>query len=251
MQGKYMYILFSPSEGKREGGNFSALNSEPLLFPSLYEKRLPLLGAYDELILNGSLEELQKLTGMKKEEEIQKYRNTLFSSPTMHALERYDGVAYDYLDINSLSDKEKNYLFKQTIVFSNLFGPLRGGDLIPTYKLKQGSTVNGIATEKIYKKEFSASLDELFKDELILDLRAGFYEKFYSLNQAFVTMKFLKEGKSVSHWAKAYRGKVLRTLAQIQPQNEKELLAIEYEGLKFIESVPYKKGKMLVFEVLG
>jgi cytoplasmic iron level regulating protein YaaA (DUF328/UPF0246 family) len=64
-------------------------------------------------------------------------------------------------------------------------------------------------------------------------------------------MKFLKDGKSVSHWAKAYRGKVLRTLSQIQPKDEKELLEIHYEGLKFIESIPYKNnGTMLVYEVL-
>lgn len=123
--------------------------------------------------------------------------------------------------------------------------------MIPSYKFKQGETLNGIATEKVYKKEFSSGLDELFKDELILDLRAGFYEKFYTLEQDFITMKFLKGGKSVSHWAKAYRGKVLQTLSKVQPQTKEELLKIEYEGLRFVESVPYKKkGTMLIFEVL-
>ncbi len=245
-----MYILFSPSEGKKDGGTFSAFKEEGLLFPSSHEKRLPLLHAYDEHMLHGTLEELQKLTGIKKEEEIRKYQKSLFVEPTMPALERYDGVAYDYLDLDSLSEDIKSYLFKQTILFSNLFGPLRGGDLIPNYKLKQGSTVNGVFLEKVYKKAFSSSLDTLLENELILDLRAGFYEKFYTLEQPFVTMKFLKGGKSVSHWAKAYRGKVLRTIGQIQPKNETELLNIVYEGLRFIESVPYKKGKMLVFEVL-
>jgi cytoplasmic iron level regulating protein YaaA (DUF328/UPF0246 family) len=245
-----MYILFSPSEGKKEGGTFSALREENLLFPSLYEKRLPLLRAYDESMLHGNLAERQKLTGIKKEEEIRRYQKSLFSAPTMAALERYDGVAYDYLDLASLAASEKTYLYERCIIFSNLFGPIKAGDTIPSYKFKQGETIGAIATEKIYKKEFSSELDTLFKDELILDLRAGFYEKFYTLERPFVTMKFLKEGKVVSHWAKAYRGKVLRTLAQIQPKNEEELLAIAYEGLRFVESVAYKKGKMLVFEVV-
>lgn len=246
-----MYILFSPSEGKKLEGDFPALNTQELLFPQLQESRQPLLKTYNELILKGSEEQLHDLTGIKKEEEIRKYRHDLFTSATMPALQRYDGVAYDYLDLSTLSQNEKDYLYKQTVIFSNLFGPLRGGDLIPAYKFKQGSTLDGIVTEKVYKKEFSSALDTLLEDELVLDLRAGFYEKFYALQKPFITMKFLKGGKSVSHWAKAYRGKVLRTLAQIQPKDEKELLDTDYDGLKFIESIPYKsKGTMLVYEVL-
>jgi len=246
-----MYILFSPSEGKKTGGIASQLSSDKLIFPHLYEKRLPLLHAYNVLMQNGSLGDLHKLTGIKKEAEIEKYRHDLFSSPCMKALQRYDGVAYDYLEIDALSVERQEYLYQQTIIFSNLFGPIKGGDEIPAYKLKQGATVDGIATEKVYKKEFSSALDAYFKDELILDLRAGFYEKFYALDQDFVTMKFLKGGKSVSHWAKAYRGKVLQTLSQVQPKTTEELLNIQYEGLQFIESLPYKKkGTMLVYEVL-
>ncbi len=246
-----MHILFSPSEGKKLGGDFCALNMQALLFSELQDKRLPLLKTYNELILHGSQEQLHKLTGIKKDEEIQKYQNDLFTSATMPALQRYDGVAYDYLALSTLSQEEKEYLYQQAIVFSNLFGPIRGGDLIPAYKFKQGSTLNDIATEKVYKKAFSSALDTLLKDELVVDLRAGFYEKFYTLTQPFITMKFLKDGKTVSHWAKAYRGRVLRTLSQIQPKDEEELLAIKYEGLSFIESIPYKKhGTMLVYEVM-
>ena len=246
-----MYILFSPSEGKKLGGEHPHFNQKSLLFPKLYDKRLPLLNEYNHLISNATLDALQKLTGIKKESEILKYKNDLFSSPTMPSLERYDGVAYDYLELSSLSAQEKEYLYNQTIIFSNLFGPILGGDKIPSYKFKQGATLSTTATEKVYKKEFSSSLDELLKNELVLDLRAGFYEKFYTLDQNFITMKFLKGGKSVSHWAKAYRGKVLQTLAKIQPKDEKELREISYEGLKFLESVPYKKkGTMLVYEVL-
>lgn len=246
-----MYILFSPSEGKKIGGDSLTLDKTRLLFPELYSKRLPLLKAYNDLILKGTTEELQKLTGIKKEAEIQQYQNDIFSSPIMPAIERYDGVAYDYLELSSLNAEEKEFLYTHCIIFSNLFGPLKGGDKIPSYKLKQGATINTVVSEKIYKKEFSSALDSLLKDELVLDLRAGFYEKFYTLEQDFITMKFLKGGKSVSHWAKAYRGKVLRTLSKLQPQSKEELLAIEYDGLRFLEAVPYKsKGTMLVYEVL-
>jgi len=246
-----MYILFSPSEGKKSGGSDTPLNSSQLLFPELYTQRLPLLQAYNTLINKGSLEECQALTGIKKEKELTQYQEDLFSTLTLSALERYDGVAYDYLELSTLNDDEKKYLFKQTIIFSNLFGPILGGDKIPLYKFKQGAKLGEIKTEVVYKKEFSSLITALLKDELILDLRAGFYEKFYTLEQEFITMKFLKGGKSVSHWAKAYRGKVLKALSKLQPKTQEELINIEFEGLKFIESIPYKKkGTMLVYEVL-
>ena len=245
-----MYILFSPSEGKKSGGSHEPLKSDQLLFPELYSQRLALLQKYNALINEGSLQELQTLTGIKKEKELTQYQKDLFTTPTMPALERYDGVAYDYLELSTLSEKEKTYLFKQTIVFSNLFGPLLGGDRIPSYKFKQGAKLGEVKTETIYKKEFSSSLSALLKDELVLDLRAGFYEKFYTLEQEFITMKFLKGGKSVSHWAKAYRGKVLKELSKQQPKTKEELLNIKLEGLEFIEAIPYKKkGTMLVYEV--
>ena len=246
-----MYILFSPSEGKKFDGQESFLSKDKLLFPELYNKRVPLLQKYNELISNSSIEDLQKLTGIKKETEIQKYKNDLFKSNCIEAIKRYDGVAYDYLDIDTLDTYSEEFLFLHVVIFSNLFGPILAGDKIPTYKFKQGSTLDGVNTEKIYKQEFSRSLDNLFKDELILDLRAGFYEKFYTLNQPFVTMKFLKGGKSVSHWAKAYRGKVLRTISKIQPKTQEELENINFDGLKLIETTKYKKfGKMLVYEVI-
>ena len=245
-----MYTLFSPSEGKKLGGNHSSLRLGDLLFPPLDSTRLPLLKAYNNLMHKGSLEELQTMTGVKKEDEIKKYQDDIFSSPCMPALERYDGVAYDYLDLASLSQEESSYLYAHTIIFSNLFGPLHGGDMIPAYKLKQGASVDGVATEKVYKEASTEMLDELLQNELILDLRAGYYEKFYTLKQPFITMKFLKDGKSVSHWAKAYRGKVLRTIANIQPQTKEELLKIDFDGLQFIESTSYKKnGTMLIYEV--
>ncbi len=246
-----MYILFSPSEGKKLGGDGPFLDLDRLFLPSLKTTRLSLLNTYNDVMGHSSLEELQMMTGIKKEEEINKYRDDLFTLPTMSALERYDGVAYDYLDFDSLSTEEKSFLCSQTIIFSNLFGPLLGGDSIPAYKLKQGASVKERATEKEYKKASKKALDELFKDQLILDLRAGYYEKFYTLDQPFVTMKFLKDGKSVSHWAKAYRGKVLRTIASVQPKTQEELCKIDFEGLRLIESVSYKKnGLMLVYEVL-
>ena len=69
----------------------------------------------------------------------------------------------------------------------------------------------------------------------MIDLRAGFYEKFYTLTKPYITMKFLKNGKILSHFAKAYRGRVLRQIAQESPNTEHDFARIAFDGLDIME----------------
>jgi cytoplasmic iron level regulating protein YaaA (DUF328/UPF0246 family) len=245
-----MNILFSPSEGKREGGTLSPLNQQSLIFSDLYPKRLEVIEQYEKLIQSGSDEQLYELFGIKDTKEYERYRNTFASAPTMKAVERYDGVAYDYLEYSKLTSEAQRYIHENTIIFSNLFGPIRASDSIPDYKLKQGSSIGAFIPEKHYKEYFSSALDEMIGDQELLDLRAGFYDKFYTPSMPYVTLKFLKEGKVVSHWAKAYRGTLLREAAKNQISSIRELLAMNIDGLIVREIVETKKKKEIVYSIV-
>lgn len=245
-----MIILFSPSEGKREGGILPPLMSDSFIFPDLYSRRLEVIAQYEALVLKGKNEELYELFGIKDPNEYERYRSSFTSAPTMKAIERYDGVAYDYLNYSALSIDVQRYIDTRTILFSNLFGPIRAGDSIPDYKLKQGSSIGAFAPEKHYKEYFTDALDEMIGDQEILDLRAGFYDKFYTPNKSYVTLKFLKEGKVVSHWAKAYRGTLLREAAKNKISSIHELLALNIDGLIVREIVETKKKKEVVYSIV-
>lgn len=245
-----MVILFAPSEGKKEGGTLPPLNPENLLFPELCEKRRDVIKQYDEVVRNGNDEALFGLFGIKDAKEYERYKISLTLAPTMKAIERYDGVAYDYLDYGSLSAESQNYIDRNVILFSNLFGPIRSGDAIPNYKLKQGSAIETFIPEKYYKEHFSSALDQLIGDREILDIRAGFYDKFYVPSKQITTLKFLKEGKVVSHWAKAYRGTVLREAAKHQIRSIDSLLALNIEGLFLNEIVETKKKKEIIYTIV-
>lgn len=245
-----MIILFSPSEGKREGGEHPPLNPQSLIFPDLYPQRLAVMEQYESLIQNGSDQELYELFGIKDPKEYDRYRTSLTSLPTMKAVERYEGVAYDYLTYSELSDAAQNYIDKHTIIFSNLFGPIRASDSIPDYKLKQGASIGAFVPDKHYKVHFSAALDTVIGDEEILDLRAGYYDKFYIPFRSAVTLKFLKEGKVVSHWAKAYRGIVLKEAASHQIGSIEEFLALNIEGLMVREIIETKKKKEIIYTII-
>jgi len=244
-----MIILFSPSEGKREGGTLPPLNQDSLIFPDLYPKRLAVIEHYQTLTQNGNDEELYELFGIKDPKEYGRYKQSFTTAPTMKAIERYDGVAYDYLTYSQLTLEAQNYIDTHTIIFSNLFGPIRSGDTIPDYKLKQGASIGSFIPDKHYKEGFSDALDEMIGEEEILDLRAGYYDKFYIPKKPSVTLKFLKEGKVVSHWAKAYRGILLREAANHQISSIEELIAMNVNGLMIREIIERKMKKEIVYTI--
>ena len=246
-----MKILFSPSETKIIGGNDISFDKNSFIFPELFEKRMEIIKQYNDFILNASKDELIKLFGTKKEDIIKQYSKDLFKTPTMKVIQRYDGVAFNYLEYSKLKENEKSYIDENVLIFSNLFGVLKAGDLgLPDYKLKQGETFFDLKIEKFYNDNFSKVLDEYLKDEDIIDLRAGFYEKFYKIEKPYTTMKFIKDGKVVSHWAKAYRGIILKLIAQNSIKTIDELMNMEVENLRIEEIKKIKIKTEIVYSII-
>ncbi len=237
-------ILFSPSEGKNKGGN----ETKKELFGS-DKARDEILNAYNQLITKKDTNELEKLFGIKNKNEYEPYLSGLDNSQLMCAIERYSGVAYEYLAFETLDKDAQTYLRKNVLIFSNLYGPLLGGDTIANYKVHQGVAIADIAPEKYYKDRFSYQLDLYLSDKEILDLRAGYYEKFYKTDKPFTTLKFLKDGKTVSHWAKAYRGIVLREIAKHNICSLEEFHKLDIQGLHVKEILSIKNKTEIVFNI--
>ncbi len=241
-----MKVLFSPSEAKTT----VASDDETYIQNNQFGSNRQALDIYKSYLLSSSKDALGKLFGLKKENDIEFFKSIdIFNSPTIKAILRYSGVAYQHLEYRSLEQNEQEFIDKNIIIFSNLFGPIMANELIPNYKLKQGEKLGNLIIEKYYKEHSSLQLDEFLKDEFIIDLRAGFYLKFYALKKPHITLKFLKEGKVVSHWAKAYRGKILRELSYYQPQNEKEFQEISFKNLQIKEILKRKNINEYIFNI--
>lgn len=246
-----MKILFSPSETKTNKAFLPPINEESFIFPPLYEKRMEVIGRYQDIIQKQDIATLGTLFGIKDAQKCLALAHiNLFKALTCKAIERYDGVAYDHLHYQSLLESAQKFIDNHVLIFSNLFGPLLAGDQIPEYKLSQGETLEKFKPELFYKEVFSPSLDAMLENEFIVDLRAGFYEKFYTMKQPFVTAKFLKNGKVVSHFAKAYRGKMVRQLSLSKPQNEEAFQKINFEHLRIVEILRIKLKNEYIFEII-
>lgn len=237
-------ILFSPSEGKNSGGT-----SEKNNLLGALNAREEILNAYNTIVLSKNEDSIKELFGIKKFKDCEPYINDILNSPLMPAIERYQGVAYDYLKYSELQKSEQEYLQKNTIIFSNLYGAILGGDRIANYKVKQGNSIGDIAPDKFYKERFSYQLDLFLNSDEILDLRAGYYDKFYKITKPYTTLKFLKNGKTVSHWAKAYRGIVLRECAKHNVNSIEEFMSLEIEGLSIHEIKTTKNKTEIVYNI--
>lgn len=123
-------------------------------------------------------------------------------------------------------------------------------DTIANYKVKQGNDIGKIVPDKFYRDRFSYQLDLYLTNDEILDLRAGYYDKFYKVTKPYTTLKFLKDGKTVSHWAKAYRGVVLREVARHNITSMKEFMALEIEGLNIQEIKVIKNKTEIVYNIV-
>ncbi|DAB27888.1 MAG: hypothetical protein A2513_05995 [Sulfurimonas sp. RIFOXYD12_FULL_33_39] len=239
-------ILFSPSENKKSGGK--EIKKELFGSNSAREK---ILNEYNNIIYSKDENAIKELFGFKKFSDCEPYMYDIFNSPLMSAIERYDGVAYEYLDFNSLNEIAKEYLKSNTIIFSNLYGSLLGGDNIANYKVKQGNNIGELIPDKFYRDRFSYQLDLYLANCDILDLRAGYYDNFYKIKKPYSTLKFLKEGKVVSHWAKAYRGLVLRAVAQNCINSLEEFMTLEIEGLSVAEIKIIKNKTEITYNILN
>jgi cytoplasmic iron level regulating protein YaaA (DUF328/UPF0246 family) len=244
-----MKILLAPSETKKSGGDLS-FSPNTLLFEDLLPYRTKLLHTYTNVLQKGDIPTLSKMFGLKKEADILEHKKDIIHELTMKAIQRYTGVAFDYLGYEDLDAEAQTYIDSHVILFSNLFGPIRASDLIPEYKLKQGESVGDIKTEKFYHEHSAVLMEAYLAEDEILDLRAGFYDKFYKPSKPYTTLKFIKDGKVVSHWAKAYRGIVLREIAKAGIETLEDFMKLPIEGLS-IKEIQTKKNKTEIIYEIG
>jgi hypothetical protein len=230
-----MKILFSPSEAKSALSTGLAINEKSFVFENLYDKRAEILKRYDDFLKIADVNQISKLFGIKNLKDGDELRQSIFYKGVVKAVLRYDGVAYRHLAYKTLPEEAKKFIDENTMIFSNLFGPILAKNPLPEYKLKQGEKISGLNIENFYKKEFGDAIDKWLGDDDIIDLRAEFYEKFYNIKRPYTTFKFVKKGKAISHYAKAYRGAVLRLIALKTPKTADEIGKIKMENLRLVD----------------
>lgn len=144
-----MLILLPPSETKRDGGEGPPLDLGALSFPELDPARRRALSAVRALSRNLSAAAAMLKLGPASAGEAARNR-VLTTSPTMAAIDRYDGVLFDALDAGSLSSDVRRFAGEHVAIGSALFGLTGALDPIPAYRLSHDSRLPGTTLRRIW-----------------------------------------------------------------------------------------------------
>ncbi len=142
----------------------------------------------------------------------------LETSGTMAAIDRYTGVLYDPLGALDADLATRTWWFDHVVVQSAMFGPIRGGDLVPAYRLSHDSRLGSVRLASLWPEPAARALAEHTADGLVLDLRSEGYRQLGPVAGAVVPRVVSVDAsgrrKALNHWNKTAKGRLVALLAR-------------------------------------
>jgi cytoplasmic iron level regulating protein YaaA (DUF328/UPF0246 family) len=168
-------ILLPPSEAKSRGGRGKPLLNRRRGLP-IDSLRDQAFAALQEILGDGGQAARALLLPPSVAEDALADNQRILSNPTRPAVERYSGVLYQGLAVAELSPAARTAASKNVLVFSGLFGVLRGGDAVPAYRVPAKAVLGqlGIASS-FWRRHLPSLLPPLLGAGLVVDLRSGDY----------------------------------------------------------------------------
>jgi cytoplasmic iron level regulating protein YaaA (DUF328/UPF0246 family) len=216
-------ILLPPSEGKATPRRGSPLDLARLSAPELTPARQQVLSALVDLC-SSSPERASQVLGLGPTQADDVRRNAqLLAAPTARADAIYTGVLYEALDLATLDPAARRRASRWLAVASSVFGLVRPGDRIPSYRLAGGTNLPGLG---VVSAHWRGVLDPVVRETagsgLVVDLRsttyAGFWRPSPDLARRVATVRVLQQVGSrrtvVSHFNKATKGRLVRALLE-------------------------------------
>ena len=159
------------------------------------------------------------------------------------AILAYDGLAYKYLDADSLTDDDLCFAQNHLRHMSALYGALRPLDVIHPYRLDMSRRPRGM---NLYKFWGSKLRDDLYAEtDLVINLASSEYSRAVSKQlkpgDRFLTCEFLSErgGKlrCLAANAKMARGAMARYIIQNRIDRQEDLTGFDELGFAFAPSL--------------
>ncbi|MFI9200631.1 peroxide stress protein YaaA [Streptomyces sp. NPDC053048] len=262
-----MLVLLPPSEGKATGGTGPALGTGSLSLRGLGDARETVLAELVELC-SGDEDKAAEVLGLSPGLRGEIAKNAgLRTAATMPAGRLYTGVLYDALDLATLSAPARAAAERSLLVFSGLWGAVRIGDAVPSYRCSMGVRLPGLGALGAYwRGPMAEALPREAGDGMVLDLRSAAYATAWKpkgeLAERTATVRVLQskivkgvEKRSVvSHFNKATKGRLVRDLltAGLTPAGPREL-AEALRDLGYVvegDDTPAKAGKPWALDVV-
>jgi cytoplasmic iron level regulating protein YaaA (DUF328/UPF0246 family) len=253
-------VLLPPSEGKAASGSGAPLKLEALSLPGLTEARAAVVDELVELCA-GDEEKAREVLGLSEGLRGEVAKNAeLRTAGARPAGQIYTGVLYDALDLGTLDAAAKRRAGKSLLISSGLWGAVRIGDRIPSYRCSAGVKLPGLgALGAFWRGPMGDVMPEVAGGGLVLDLRSGAYAAAWkpkgevAEQTASVRVLHAPTRKVVSHFNKATKGRMVRDLLQagVSPGGPGELVEVLRElGYVVEATAPGKRGQAWALDVL-
>ncbi|MDR1876006.1 MAG: peroxide stress protein YaaA [Flavobacteriaceae bacterium] len=221
----------------------------------LSKKLQSVLKEYSPLELENLLDISPKLS-KENWERNREWKSKPDKKESVQAIFAFKGEVYRGLDAESLSHKALDYLQKNLLIISGLYGLLRPSDEIMPYRLEMGKKLKTSTSKDLYDfwgntltGDFNSSLK---KGEPILNLASKEYFKVlqpkeFQVPVVEVDFKDYKDGKlkSIIIYFKNARGKMTRWCAENNIKSIEELKTYNEDRYEFSEKL--SKDNHLVF----
>lgn len=234
-----MLVLLPPSEGKAASGRGAPLKPESLSLGGLAEARAAVLDELVELCAADE-EKAAQVLGLSEGLRGEIAKNVgLRTAGTRPAGDIYTGVLYDALGLATLDTAARRRAGKSLLVFSGLWGAVRIGDRIPSYRCSMGVKLPGVGPLGTHwRRAMAPVLPEVAGDGLVLDLRSSSYTPAWrpagDVAARTATVRVLhaqvvdgvEKRSVVSHFNKATKGRLVRDLllAGAKPRRPEQLV---------------------------
>ncbi|MEU0695355.1 peroxide stress protein YaaA [Streptomyces niveus] len=234
-----MLVLLPPSEGKAASGRGAPLKPESLSLAGLAGARAAVLDELVELCAADE-EKAAEVLGLSEGLRGEIAKNVeLRTAGTRPAGDIYTGVLYDALGLATLDTAARRRAGKSLLVFSGLWGAVRIGDRIPSYRCSMGVKLPGVgALGAHWRRAMAPVLPEVAGDGLVLDLRSSSYTPAWrptgGVAARTATVRVLhaqvvdgvEKRSVVSHFNKATKGRLVRDLllAGAKPRGPEQLV---------------------------
>jgi cytoplasmic iron level regulating protein YaaA (DUF328/UPF0246 family) len=210
-------ILLPPSETKRDGGaSGSALDLSALSFPALTASRKKSLAALRTISRSVAASTTALGLGPTQRFEIDRNR-AIATSSTMPAIERYTGVLYDAIDVESLDADARRFLGSSVVIHSALFGLIRADDPVPAYRFSHDTRMPTSSLITVWRDANAAVLAS--QAGLVLDLRSESYVHLGAAGRGSYFLRVVTEDgtgtrRALNHFNKHGKGDLVRRLAK-------------------------------------
>lgn len=169
-------VLLPPSRGVRDGGDPDVTWKDTTLAEGAAGTARRRVIAAARKLRGDALADA--IGGVSAVPDARRLLAEVHGAPTLPAVERYAGVVYDHLDVASLPAAARRRARDHVLVPSALFGPVRGGDPIPAYRLlmlaRLPDPVGRLAA--FWRPHVAVRLDEVLTvDATVVDLLSSEY----------------------------------------------------------------------------